>query len=273
MYLRFKGGKQHAVTLSYDDGVVFDIRLIEIMTKYGLKGTFNINSGMYLPEDAERTQWKGRLKRSEALELYSKPGIEVGVHSLTHPYLDQLRECEIVHEITEDRRNLEKDFGMPINGMAYPMGTYDSRVVDVLKNCGIAYSRTVKTTESFRLPENWLTLHPTCHHNNPKLMELAKSFTEDNRQKPPKLFYLWGHSYEFNNDDNWNVIEDFAGYIGNRQDVWYATNIEIFNYVKAYKSLITSYDQKIIHNPTAIDIWIYHDGETLMIKSGETLLR
>ena len=87
------------------------------------------------------------------------------------------------------------------------------------------------------------------------------------------MFYLWGHSYEFNNDNNWNVIEEFAEYIGNREEIWYATNIEIYNYVKAYESLITSYDQKIIHNPSAMDVWVFDNGETSLIKSGETLYR
>lgn len=38
-------GKKKAVTFSFDDGVTQDIRLIEIFNKYGLKGTFNLNSG------------------------------------------------------------------------------------------------------------------------------------------------------------------------------------------------------------------------------------
>ena len=65
MEMRLKDGKTKVLTLSYDDGVVQDIRLIEIMNKYGLKGTFNINSALYLPEDAVREKFSGRLKLSE----------------------------------------------------------------------------------------------------------------------------------------------------------------------------------------------------------------
>ena len=50
IFMRFPGGKTRALTLSYDDGVEQDIRLIEIMKKNGLKGTFNVNSGLYAPE-------------------------------------------------------------------------------------------------------------------------------------------------------------------------------------------------------------------------------
>lgn len=273
MYIRFKDGKQKVVTLSYDDGVVFDEKLIEIMSKNGLKGTFNINTGMYLSEEESRTEWYGRMKLSEAKKLYTDSGNEIAVHALTHPHLEQLNETEIIYEIIEDRKNIEREYGVIAKGMAYPFGTYNDRVLEVLKNCGISYSRTVKTTENFQLPENWLTWHPTCHHKNPRLMDLAKRFIETDNFGAAMMFYLWGHSYEFNNDNNWNVIEEFAQYIGNRDDIWYATNIEIYNYVKAYESLITSYDRSIIHNPSAMDVWVYIDGKTLMIKSGETLYR
>ena len=274
MYIRFKDGKAKAFTLSYDDGVVQDIRLIEIFNKYGLKGTFNINSGLYLKEDEVREKFYGRMKLSEAKDLYIGSGQEVAVHSYSHPFLEQLKEPEMVYEITEDRKNLEEQFETIVRGMAYPMGTYSDAVVRVLKNCGICYSRTTKSTGTFDLPENWLTLHPTCHHDDPKLMEYAEIFAEDKfpwRRKP--LFYVWGHSYEFDGNDNWERIEKLAEYMSGRENIWYATNIEIYDYVKAYDSLQMSWDKKIITNPSAIDVWAEDKGELLHIKAGETIRR
>lgn len=274
MYIRFKDGKEKAFTLSYDDGVVQDIRLIEIFNKYGLKGTFNINSGLYLEETAVRERFYGRMKLSEAKDLYIGSGQEVAVHSYSHPFLEQLKEPEMVYEITEDRKNLEEQFETIVRGMAYPMGTYSDAVVRVLKNCGICYSRTTKSTGTFDLPENWLTLHPTCHHDDPKLMEYAEIFAEDKfpwRRKP--LFYVWGHSYEFDGNDNWERIEKLAEYMSGRENIWYATNIEIYDYVKAYDSLQMSWDKKIITNPSAIDVWAEDKGELLHIKAGETIRR
>ncbi len=273
MYMRFKDGKDRAVTLSYDDGVRSDIRLIEIMKKYGLKGTFNINSGQYLPEDSDNDGISRRLKLSEAKEVYADPCVEVAVHSYTHPFLEELDDSEIVYEIVEDRKGIERDYGKITKGMAYPMGTYNDRVVNVLRNCGISYSRTTKSTERFRMPDNWLTLHPTCHHKNPRLMELAKKFIDGPNYGKNWMFYLWGHSYEFNNDNNWEVIEEFAEYIGGRDNIWYATNIEIYNYTKAYESLQTSYDKKMIYNPTSIDVWASIGGEVIKIPAGETVCR
>jgi len=273
MYMKLKDGKSKVLTLSYDDGVVQDIRLIGIMNKYGIKGTFNINTGLYLAEDAERKEFKGRMKLSEAKELYIGSGQEVAVHALTHPFLEKMKDDEILYEIMEDRKNIEREYGTIARGMAYPFGTYSNEVIACLEKCGICYSRTVKSTCNFDLPERWLALDPTCHHNNPRLMELAKDFAEGKPRYHNHnwLFYLWGHSYEFDNNDNWNVIEEFCEYMGGREDVWYATNIEIYDYVKAYESLQASVDRSIVHNPTATDVWFMHNKKTYCVKAGETV--
>lgn len=274
MFIRFKDGKVRAFTLSYDDGVIHDKKLMNIFDKYGLKATFNISSGLFLPEDVERKEYSRKLKLSEAKELYINSGHEVAVHSLTHPSLSQIKSQEVISEIIEDRRNLEREFRTIVRGMAYPNGAYNDAVVSTLKDCGICYSRTVQSTGGFSLPKNWLTLHPTCHHNDGKLMDYAKAFVDMNypwRRKP--LFYVWGHSYEFDNDNNWEVIEELAKFVGGRDYIWYATNIEIYDYVKAYDSLYVSIDKKMIYNPSAIDVWTEDDGEVIMIKAGETVYR
>ena len=102
-------------------------------------------------------------------------------------------------------------------------------------------------------------------------MELAERFAEGPVKRASQMFYVWGHSYEFDNDDNWDVIEKFAQYIGGRDDIWYATNIEVFDYVKAYERLVRSYDDTMVYNPSAIDVWFEINGEAFCIKAGETL--
>lgn len=273
MYMKLKDGKSKVLTFSYDDGVVQDIRLIDIFNKHGLKGTFNINTGTYLPEDTQRERYCGRMKLSEAQTLYTDSGHEVAVHALTHPFLEKLKTTEVLTEILEDRKNIEKQYHTLARGMAYPYGTYSDEVVNALRKCGICYSRTTISMENFKFPTEWLTLHPTCHHNNPKLMELAKHFVEDVSRYASDnwLFYVWGHSYEFDDNDNWNVMEEFAEYVGGRDDIWYATNIEIYDYIKAYESLQVSVDETIIHNPTTTDVWFWKNGKTYCVKSGETL--
>lgn len=273
MKMKLKDGKVKVITLSYDDGVVQDIKLIEIMDKYGLKGTFNLNPGSYVPEDGERTRQNRRLKLSESIELYKDSVHEIAVHGYTHPFFEKLDTCEMIYEITEARKALEAQYGRITRGMAYPFGTYNDDVIDVLEKCHIAYARTVNNTYKFDFPQNWLTLHPTCQHSSQRLEELITSFVEKPvRGGNAQMFYLWGHSYEFDDNNNWDVIEKFAQYAGGREDIWYATNIEIYDYVQAYKRLEMSYDKKIIHNPSSMDVWFeVVKDETLCIKGGETL--
>ncbi len=257
IYMRFPGGRHRALTLSYDDGVVQDVRLIEIMRRHGLKGTFNVNSGMY---PAGRVTTTRRMPLAEAKALYLDSGMEVGVHALTHPILSYLPENICTYEVLQDRINHERDYDTIIRGMAYPQGTVSvsDSVVATLRQCGIAYARTTVSTERFDLPTDWLRLPATCRHSNPRLMELAEKFVTNPFEKAPGLFYLWGHSYEFDwdtPDNNWGIIERFAEYMGDRENIWYATNIEICDYVTAYKQLIFSTDGSKVYNPTATELF------------------
>ena len=270
--------KHKAITFSFDDAVKDDIRLIEIFNKYGLKATFNLNAGHL--SSALRWRYKD-VKEVIHIDYYENPnlydGHEIACHSYTHPHLENLDKAVADNQIRIDKFILEQLYGCKVRGMAYPYGAYSDEVVEALKQCGICYSRTAVNTEKFKFPENWLTLHPTCHHKSPKLMDLAKCFAETTSRYPSDnwLFYVWGHTYEFDQNDNWEIIEEFAQYIGNREDIWYATNIEIYDYVNAYESLQFSVDNSIVHNPSAIDVWFVKDtgldAETYCVKAGETL--
>lgn len=271
LFMRFPGGVRKALTLSYDDGVEQDIRFVDIINKHGLKCTFNINAGCFASEGKvfkEGTIHRRMTKRA-CVELYKNSGHEVAVHGYTHPWLEKLSPSGVAYEIIKDREELEDAFGCIVRGMAYPYGTYNDDVVRVLADCGIVYSRTTKSTEKFDIPTDWLRMPATSHHNSPRLMELAKQFVELDKNDP-KLFYLWGHTYEFEERDNWKVIEEFAEYIGGRDDIWYATNIEIYEYIEDFKRLVFSADMRKVKNPTARDIWFYLNGEEHRLSAGET---
>lgn len=274
IFMRFPGGKSRALTLSYDDGVEQDIRLMDIMKQHGLKGTFNLNSGLYAPEGTVYPEGHihRRMTKAQAIRLYKDSGMEVAVHALTHPFLEQLSVNECTWEVIADRMNLEQEYDVIVRGMAYPYGTYSDQVVEILDNCGIAYSRTVEATHRFDIPKDWLRLPSTCHHNDPKLMELAHALVETEWNRTPALFYLWGHSYEFEADNNWHVIEEFAEYIGGREEIWYATNIEVYDYVKAYEKLIFSTDGKKVYNPTNVELFFRKDEVMICAKPGMTVL-
>ncbi|WP_432422539.1 polysaccharide deacetylase family protein [Thermoanaerobacterium saccharolyticum] len=254
----YPDGKKKALTMSYDDGQVYDRRLVDIFNKYGIKGTFNLNSGMF---DAEPYVSKDEIK-----ELYD--GHEVAVHTVDHPYLTLIPKEELVYQIMEDRKNLETLVGYQVRGMAYPFGDYNHKVAKKLKSFGIEYSRTVNSTKSFRIPSDFLEWHPTCHHDQ-DVIEKLKDFKNVPKWEQMPLFYVWGHSFEFERNGNWELIEEFCKMAAFDEDVWYATNIEIVNYINALKSLKFSADGSIVYNPSAIPVWIEVDGEAIKIDSGE----
>lgn len=273
MIMLFPNGLRKALTLSYDDGVEQDAELISILNLHGLKATFNLNSGCWAAEGTvypEGTIHR-RMPLSQAKMLYGDSEHEVAVHCLTHASLTECSTDQIIREVMKDRENLEREFGGIIRGMAYPFGTYNDQVVNTLRACGILYSRTVHSTHDFSMPQDWLRLPATCHHNDPQLMPLAERFLADDAAFCAKMFYLWGHAYEFEANNNWHVIEQFAEKMGGHEDIWYATNIEICKYHLDYQQLECSADGSTVHNPTDIEIWIGHNGQSIAIKPGETI--
>ena len=171
----------------------------------------------------------------------------------------------------EDRANLERDFGGVIRGMAYPFGTYNDAAVEALRCCGVLYARTVISTHRFDIPQDWLRLPATCHHDDPLLMTLADRFLTERTTFGSKLFYLWGHSYEFEDKKNWDVIIRFCDKMANHPEIWYATNGEIFGYLEAWRQLRTSADGRTLHNPTATKLWFECEGRLYTLAPGETL--
>ena len=272
----FPKGKRKALTLSYDDGIRQDRRLVEILDRYAIKGTFNVNCGS-MNEEVDFEAKTGKMSKEEVKALFENSAHELAIHGYTHEFDNLLPNNIMVNEIIEDRKALEKLTGKIIRGMAYPFGTYNDKLVDCLKACGIVYSRTVISSHSFKIPTDWLRLEATCHHSDKELMNLCDSFLEG---KPtfPQVFYLWGHSFEFDRNvenNNWGIIEKFAEKMGNRDDIWYATNIEIYDYVKAYEALDFSTDESLVHNPTATDVYIIcsrtPDSLVVEVKAGQTV--
>ena len=269
LVMRFPEGRAKVFTMSYDDGIYQDIRLVEIMNKNGLKGTFNINSGGISKTDA--TKGYERLSVKQIQELYIPNGHEIALHTYSHAMLVNLPIENVTYEYLKDKEILEGITGKIIRGSAYPSSSYNDTVLTSLKSCGIAYARGGEQTERFDLPTDWLQIKNTARHGNPRLFELAKNFIELTPAShiPCAMFYLMGHSYEFDNDNNWDLIENFAEKIGGQNDIWYATNIEIYDYIEAYKSVRFNLAQTIAENPTSTDVWINKNGKIYMLPAGK----
>ena len=223
--LTFPGGRTRALTFSYDDGVSQDMRLVALFNLYGLKATFNLNSGI----QSRKNAWQNkdvlvrRMDPEVLPRLYA--GHEVAAHTCTHPGLYKLSDEELTHEIADDKLALEKRFGRPVLGMAYPFGDCDGRILQTVRDCGLLYGRRVETTGGFDLPADPRAWEGTCHHNDERLFDLLDAFLAPGEDL--RLFYIWGHSYEFDVDRSWQRIEDFCARVSRRDDVWYATNGEI----------------------------------------------
>lgn len=257
----FPGAKDRALTLSYDDGRIEDRRLVEILNAVGLKGTFHLNSS---------TLGKERyLATGEVKSLFA--GHEISAHSVTHPNLEAVPPVQLAWEILEDRRALEALAGYPIRGMSYPFGSHSPRVVEALPSLGIEYSRTVESHGRYVLPDNWLLWHPTCHHKN-DISEKLDRFVKASSWGRSLLFYVWGHSYEFATDNNWELIEEFSERAKAYADkIWFATNIEIYDYQMALQRLRISADRRLIQNPSAQPVWFMANGKAYELAGGSSI--
>ena len=228
-------GKKKAITFSYDDGVTQDIRLIDLFNKYGLKGTFNLNSELLgnqneLIREGVRIA-HNKIDPKDVRAIYA--GHEVAVHTLTHPRLPDIAEdAEIIRQVEEDRKKLSELVGYDVVGMAYPCGgvNNDDRCAKLIKeNTGVRYARTITSSESFDPQENLFRFNPTCYHHGDwnKLFALADEFLAL-KTESPKIFYIWGHAYEFDiYPERWAIFEDFLKKIGGKDDIFYGTNKEV----------------------------------------------
>lgn len=233
--MNFKNsGKKKAVTFSYDDGVTQDIRLIELLNKYNLKCTFNLNSdllgqrGILIRNGQKISHYK--VHPEDVKYVYE--GHEVAVHTLTHPNLTTLSETEVIRQVEQDRLKLSDLVQYEVCGMAYPCGgvNNDDRVAEIIKsNTGVKYSRTITNTDSFDPQSNLYRFDPNVYHilELDRLTEMGKRFVETETDKP-QIFYIWGHSYELDFEpDSYVKLEEFFKLISGRSDIFYGTNKEV----------------------------------------------
>lgn len=231
------------VTFSFDDGVKQDKKLIDIFDKYGAKCTFNINSGLFstvfnVTNKDQKIIDCPRFDESEILNVYRNH--EIGGHGLNHLSLTSISKSLAEYEIVEDKNKLEKLINNNVSIFAYPYGDYNDSVVDLLKKVGYKAARTVNSTYDFSISDNPFVLNPTCHYNDPRLMEMALKFTlKDNESI--SIFYIWGHSYELDQYDNYDIIEKLLMYLSmHKNEISFMTNGELIDYLSNFQQKIKS---------------------------------
>lgn len=294
-FLRYPEGKTKAVTFSLDDGFWFDIPVSQTLNRYGMKGTFNI-TGNYLDEKRigvpDLSVVKGKaynelpLTKDEIKEHLIGHGHEIAVHCYNHLAPGITRAIDGINEVLQCRLKLEKDFKQIIRGMAYPDSgitrfTGDvsyQKVKEYLCDLDIAYARTLEgDNDRFELPTDWHAWTPTIYQVSPRVPDFIDKFVAIDVDslypalRYPRLFYLWGHSFEYHTRFDFTTLENFCEKFSQDGNIWYATNIEIYDYVKAFEALRFSADGKTVYNPTLIDVWFDLDETVYKIPSGKTV--
>ena len=216
-----------ALTFSYDDGIEQDRKLVEIFNRYGMKATFNLNTGIQSPESNFEIEGVhiNRMKQDGLAELYK--GHEIATHGLTHAAPTDMTKEELDKEFITDMKNIERIYGTYPVGMAYAYGCVNDTVAEYLKSIGIKYGRTVESSHSFEIPKEPIKLKATCHHDDEMLFELAEKFI-----KAEPMF----------TGDEWMIPKKYVKVIG---------DTVVFDYSIFFEIMITNRRSRIYNSVMA----------------------
>lgn len=293
----YKGFTTKAATFGYDDGIVSDAKLIEILNRYGAKATFNINSG-YLYSRWKNTAVAAGYDSDEA-SVYSYVKSVYGDHEISthgkYHYPASLDDGEIgytstgtklvgksteeqVADLVDCASDLRSWFNLAddeVIGLSWPQGNgalrsdYESDLLPAIINAGIKYARH-NPNGTFLLPDNWYEWHSTCRH--PDAPAYINNFVDMKNEGELKCFFVNGHTYEFDDagDDeslNWTMIENIIKTLSEQENIHFATMGDIYRYVEATK-LVEINDTSVINNS---DMTVYYNinGLNISIAPGD----
>lgn len=264
----YPGGRPKAFNISYDDGVEQDVRFVELLNRYGLKGTFNLNSGL-MKSGFVWTHECGmeirRLPEREAVSLYQ--GHEVASHTLTHPYMQELTEEEILGQMEQDKANLETLFGWQVAGFAVPFTYYSELIAQCARRAGFEYARISEEGKSYTPGEDWYHWKAGIFHWSAGLMEFVDDFLYSDEELA--LCQIAGHSYDLDVYGMWETMENICRKVSESGEIWSATNLQIVRYLKAMNAARITPEG--IENPTDQELWFRMDGKTVSVAPGESI--
>ena len=194
---------------SFDDGTVYDKRFVALLNKYGVRATFNLNSG--LEDFVWQFEDRFPIRRQILAETVAQyRGHEVASHSLHHHWLNTLTPPQLRREVEEDAETLKELFGLREIGFGVPFTACEEREIRIIQKY-VRYIRLSAFSDSFTLPED--PYHIPIHglYNDPDIYEKLARFSQSDL--PVSLFVMAGHSYEFEVFDHWQFIEDMIQYI------------------------------------------------------------
>jgi peptidoglycan/xylan/chitin deacetylase (PgdA/CDA1 family) len=232
------------VTTSWDDGHPLDIRLAEMLARYGVLGTF------YIPVHYRHAPVVTR----EEIRTLCAMGMEIGSHTLTHPHLTMLTKGQALHELVASKHRLEDIVGEAVESFSYPEGQFNSVARSWVVEAGY---RLARTTSAFRIDSEFdpfympvsfqffphsrvtTTRHAIREGNMVGLINWCQLWKM--KRDPVQLvalglehilehgglLHIWGHSWEIEQHYLWGALEDALKHIANRREVVYMTNAQV----------------------------------------------
>jgi glycosyltransferase involved in cell wall biosynthesis len=224
------------VTTSWDDGHKLNIKLADLLKRYGIKATFYIS-----PQDRQFAPTE-RLAAEEIRQLAQH--FEIGAHTLTHPHLDRLDAAAARNEIIGSKRTLEAITGKPVRTFAYPYGDYNKETKRLVREAGFRRARTVERFMTRSVDElaigtsvdiydhrrdGMTSVMSLCGRHPWRVLRmrrwdnLGKAMFALARQRN-EVFHLWGHSQEIEAHDDWQRLEAFLEWLREQPDVIFCCN-------------------------------------------------
>ncbi|MBP1551061.1 MAG: polysaccharide deacetylase family protein [Oscillospiraceae bacterium] len=256
-------GKKKAFNITYDDGIQQDIRFVELLNKYNIKGTFNLNSGLMYQQFEwihENGMVVKRLPADTVVDLYKNH--EVASHTLTHPYMHNMSESEVMQQMQQDKENLEQLFDRKICGFAVPFDFYSNVIADCAQKCGFEYARCSEERFSYTPPENYYWWAASVFHLNPQFEQFVNNFFESKEELA--LCQIVGHSYDLDAENMWETMENILKRISENSDIISMTNIDIVRYLKAMRSAVIT--ENFIENNTDTKLWFEVNSNIVAVK-------
>ena len=265
----YPGGKDRAFNITYDDGVVQDLRFVELLNRYKLKGTFNLNSELMRTGFAWIHPSGVEIKRLDpdtARWLFR--GHEIASHTRTHPYMQELHGEALRRELLEDKLALEAMFGVEVDGFAVPFDYYSPEIAECARACGFEYARMSEFSHSYKPCRDWYFWKTGFYHIEPGLTEFVEGFLETEEELA--VCQIVGHAYDLDTEGLWTTMETLLSRVSADSRVWPCTNLELVRYLKAME--LAQIRSERVPNRSKMPLWFQIGGDRVMLDPGETLL-
>ncbi|MBQ3011745.1 MAG: polysaccharide deacetylase family protein [Oscillospiraceae bacterium] len=254
----YPNGKKKAFVLTYDDGVLQDVRLVLLLNRYGLKGTFNLNSLLMEREFVWHHEKIGAVRRlplSVAAHLYE--GHEVASHSCTHPDLQGMSRDGLLYELGHDKYLLEQLVKQPVLGFGVPFDYYDDVVADVARQLGFRYARGSEETCSYAPNADAFHQNAGMFHLSEGLEQFVEGFFTADEELASCI--IVGHSYDLDAEQLWETMESMFARVAADENVLSMTHLEYVEYLQAMEQA-EMYGKTII-NRSDRPLWFEIDGK------------